>query len=195
VFGNPQATVDHARLSGVLPTDLSQTDLVAGQYEGGFKLWEGGVDLAEYLAADVAGNKAVWGGKTVLELGCGHGLPGIIALLEGAEVHFQDFNKQVLQTLTVVNVAANWNAHRMQSVGAAVPNAAPARYFSGSWSALGPLLREQGLAGTYDVILTAETIYSMEALHSLYQCFKEVSALCYVYLHAQLYDGPPATEN
>jgi predicted nicotinamide N-methyase len=28
-------------------------------------------------------------GKKVLELGCGHGIPGILALLAGAEVHFQ----------------------------------------------------------------------------------------------------------
>ena len=28
-------------------------------------------------------------GKRVLELGCGHGLPGIVALINGAEVHFQ----------------------------------------------------------------------------------------------------------
>lgn len=31
----------------------------------------------------------------VLELGCGHGLPGILCLLAGAEVHFQDYNAQV----------------------------------------------------------------------------------------------------
>ena len=28
-------------------------------------------------------------GKRVLELGCGQGLPGIVPLLAGAEVHFQ----------------------------------------------------------------------------------------------------------
>lgn len=28
-------------------------------------------------------------GKKVLELGCGHGLPGIVAMMAGADVHFQ----------------------------------------------------------------------------------------------------------
>ena len=30
---------------------VADTDLIAGVYEGGFKTWEGGLDLARYLAA------------------------------------------------------------------------------------------------------------------------------------------------
>lgn len=44
-------------------------------------------------------------GKTVLEIGCGHGLVGIIALLQGADkVCFADFNKDVLEKLTIKNI-------------------------------------------------------------------------------------------
>ena len=46
-------------------------------------------------------------GLRVLELGCGHGLPGVLCLLAGAEVHFQDYNAEVLAQLTAPNVAAN----------------------------------------------------------------------------------------
>lgn len=44
----------------------------------------------------------------VLELGCGHGLPGVLAAVSGAaEVHFADFNAEVLSTLTAFNVRQN----------------------------------------------------------------------------------------
>ena len=70
-------------------------------------MWEGSLDLARFLAARwppcgraphshaaacspaVAsnGNGRVPG--RVLELGCGQALPGLVAMLAGAEVHFQ----------------------------------------------------------------------------------------------------------
>ena len=65
---------------------------------GGFKLWECAVDLAQYLCKEYSLDKLVTSktdpnfelvGKRVLELGCGQGLPGIVPLLAGAEVHFQ----------------------------------------------------------------------------------------------------------
>ena len=69
---------------------------------GGFKLWECAVDLASFLSNEwQIGMRLGLGpmkgptmgrtlaGKRVLELGCGHGLPGIVALINGAEVHFQ----------------------------------------------------------------------------------------------------------
>lgn len=61
----------------------------------------------------------------MLELGCGHGLPGVLCLLAGAEVHFQDYNAAVLTGLTAPNVAANL---------ARLPHGAlrkRARYFAG----------------------------------------------------------------
>ena len=74
---------------------------------GGFKVWEGSLDLARFLAArwgprrgaphshasacspplPSSGKGGVPG--RVLELGCGQALPGLVAMLAGAEVHFQ----------------------------------------------------------------------------------------------------------
>jgi predicted nicotinamide N-methyase len=63
----------------------------------------------------------------VLELGCGHGLPGILCLLAGASAHFQDYNRQVLRHLTAHNVAAN--VARLPAGGC---RTAP-RFFAGEW--------------------------------------------------------------
>lgn len=56
---------------------------------GGAKIWECTQDLGEFLCEqkiieDFANSK-------VLDLGCGAGILGILALQNGAEVHFQDY--------------------------------------------------------------------------------------------------------
>jgi predicted nicotinamide N-methyase len=112
----------------------------------------------------------------VVELGCGHGLPGVVALLAGSSVHFQDYNKEVLQVLTVPTVAANWAAHCARGGAAPLPAPAPrARYFSGDWSSYAQLLDALDLQGTYDVVLSAETIYNLAGMRSLYLCIKQAS--------------------
>lgn len=53
---------------------------------GGLKLWECTHDLATYL------DSSQLSGKSVLDLGCGIGLLGILALRMNAEtVYFQDY--------------------------------------------------------------------------------------------------------
>ncbi|KAF5832094.1 hypothetical protein DUNSADRAFT_12168 [Dunaliella salina] len=107
-------------------------------------------------------------GKKVLELGCGHGVPGILALLAGAEVHFQDFNQEVLRQLTMPNVMAN--LHRLPKAS----SRPSCRFFAGDWSSVGELLTNQGLGGHYDLILTAESIYNPNSQSQLLECIKQV---------------------
>ena len=74
------------------------TDLISGKYEGGIKIWECDEDLLEFLPSIYNDS---WKNKNVLDLGCGHGLPGIYLLLKGInEICFQDFNKEVLDNIT-----------------------------------------------------------------------------------------------
>ena len=67
----------------------------AGVYEGGRELWECAIDLVEWLAAHRRPS------GTVLELGCGRGLPGLWCLKRGAQqVVFSDYDADVLERYT-----------------------------------------------------------------------------------------------
>lgn len=108
------------------------SDLIPGVYEGGFKVWECSLDLSILIfdedfthlfrsAPDERRLKA-------LELGCGHGWPGIALLSKGCEVVFSDFNEEAL-LFTWGNISLNFP-----------DRAVSARCFSGDWLALSELL-------------------------------------------------------
>lgn len=142
---------------------LSNSDLVPGKYEGGLKLWEGSLDLIAALSSEMQDGRLSFHGKRVLELGCGHGLPGIFACLKAAAaVHFQDFNVEVLQCLTIPNVTANIEKEGHINT--------KTQFFSGDWGEVHCVLDQE--AG-YDVILMAETVYSISALPNLYKLIKK----------------------
>ncbi len=60
---------------GELGEVVERSDLTPGVYEGGLKLWEGSMDLVEFLVK----HQVPLSGMRVMELGCGHALPGIYA--------------------------------------------------------------------------------------------------------------------
>ncbi|CAN0911287.1 Histidine protein methyltransferase 1 homolog [Linum grandiflorum] len=156
---------------------LPNSDLVPGVYEGGLKLWEGSLDLVKALRSEIRKGELSFSRKKVLELGCGHGLPGIYACLEGAmAVHFQDFNTEVLKCLTIPNATTNLSSTE-------VNNETEVRYFAGDWSQVHQCLPHvhsgtENSSGEspvydYDVILMAETIYAVSAQPSLYELVKK----------------------
>ncbi|KAK9843492.1 hypothetical protein WJX81_005820 [Elliptochloris bilobata] len=158
--------------------DLAASDLVPGQYEGGFKLWEGGLDLARFLAERWPLSGRAPPGTAPAP----HALPGLLALWAGAEVHFQDFNRAVLGAVTARNVAANTDVlappaapcHTLEGLepnpALARPDPRRARYFAGGWAELPALLEGLGLRGGYDVVLSSETLYCPGSHAALYQC-------------------------
>lgn len=153
----------------------SHSDLVKGVYEGGLKVWECTFDLIDYLAeAEIQ-----FAQKVVLDLGCGAGLLGIVALKGNAgRVHFQDYNSRVMEEATLPNVLLNCTAEARDREGISEPPLeknntqallSKCKFFSGEWSEFSKLLlnSNQPLA-KYDLILTSETIYNpdyYEALH------------------------------
>lgn len=85
-------------------TAEQRSDLISGVYEGGLKVWECTYDLLELIEKD----GETFPGKAVLDLGCGAGLLGILALKRGADqVHFQDYNSTVIEQLTMPNAILN----------------------------------------------------------------------------------------
>lgn len=147
------------KVEAVAPKSLTPTgmDLVAGVYEGGYKLWEGGIDLAEYLYFHHS-DDGTFGEKTrVLELGAGHGIPGIMAVKCGGagQLVMHDFNEEVIRDVTAINV--HWN----------VGDSINVRYFSGGWNPLSSVLKTGAL---FDVILSAETVYGVTQIQDLALC-------------------------
>ncbi|XP_036402968.1 histidine protein methyltransferase 1 homolog isoform X1 [Megalops cyprinoides] len=175
-------------------TAAQHTDLISGVYEGGLKIWECTYDLLEYLESE----GEVFSGKTVLDLGCGAGLLGILALKRGAhEVHFQDYNSTVIERLTVPNVLLNCECdddsdeqdHEKVGEKDGSPSAkrratdppqhakiAKCRFFSGDWTSFLPLMLSSDPPPKYDLIFTSETIYNTAYYSALHEVFHRLLA-------------------
>ncbi|KAG1779336.1 hypothetical protein EV702DRAFT_1087498 [Suillus placidus] len=171
------------------------SDLVPLVYEGGLKTWECSLDLASYLDGissqfDVSGNR-------VLEIGCGTSIPSLYILhrifssppsQNQTHIHLQDYNASVLELVTIPNIILTWylseaaETYRKSEERADSPlelniseglkdafhqslmtYGVHLRFFSGSWDTFD--LRTSG--GSYNLVLTSETIYRMESLPSL----------------------------
>lgn len=147
--------------SALLEAGATNSDLLPGVYEGGLKIWEGTCDLLDYLCT----GKIKLNGAHVLELGCGAGLPGIVALLHGAScVTFQDYNAEVIHLFTIPNVLANITTQQLPSV----------KFFAGDWADLVTLINPHDEPTLkYDIVLTSETIYCVESQPKLLELIKK----------------------
>lgn len=162
------------------------TDLVPGVYEGGLKVWECSIDLCRYF---VQKNIVIKG--HILELGCGHGLPGIWLLKQAISksqqslvdtfVTFSDYNEFVIRDVTIPNVAININdscgsMNNTNHINHLLNG--NAAFGSGDWLVMSDLLlgksnslisHEQAAPpavpkdGLFDCILASETTYSESA--------------------------------
>jgi predicted nicotinamide N-methyase len=135
------------RLVFVRPRDatalLYEDDIAADQAYPPYwaELWPSGVELAREVSAHD------WTGATVLELGCGLGLPAIAAALGGARVLATDRSPDAV-TFAAVNAEHN---------GVAVETAAC------SWDEPGPLLER----APWDLVLAADVLYGQRMLDEL----------------------------
>lgn len=83
----PEAKLKDSDL--IQEVEKSHSDLLPAKYEGGLKVWECTQDIGEFI--EDQGICEELDGKHVLDMGCGCGVLGIIAMECGANVDFQDY--------------------------------------------------------------------------------------------------------
>ncbi|PIA16622.1 hypothetical protein COEREDRAFT_62059 [Coemansia reversa NRRL 1564] len=169
----------------VITSDSSVKDVIRGVYEGGLKTWECSLDLLEYLAEHGGSLGRLANNLHVLELGCGTGLPSLHVLknMANASVCMQDYNRDVIELITIPNVLANTalipdssttGDKKANTLLLCSSNIAQrCEFISGDWARIESTMRKQGREHTFDLILTSETIYdttNYKKLHDLLAC-------------------------
>lgn len=156
-----------------VPGLYSDLDLEKGNYEGGFKIWESTGDLIRFITEDVNylddllhNNR----GFRALELGAGASLPTLSligrilrdpSMQSNYSIHLQDYNWQVLASLTLINFTVNLPLDYL----VALLSTDCLRCFHGDWKDF----RNQSTY-KYNLIYMSEVIYNSdnyESLHSL----------------------------
>lgn len=143
----------------IIEAETQHSDLIPAKYEGGLKIWECTFDLSQYILEKQIKLKD----KLVMDLGCGVGLIGLIALLNNSTVHFQDYNAEVLRFVTIPNVLLNFD-DRENIV-------TKCEFYAGDWASFATLFDDDE-SRKYDYIFTSETIYNPDNHKKLYEIFK-----------------------
>ncbi|KAJ3045432.1 Exocyst complex component 5 [Rhizophlyctis rosea] len=182
-FEVASADEDGADNTALAHAIVAKSDLISGVYEGGLKTWECSIDLVNYLAETIHGDDVK--GRKVIELGCGSALPGIYCLQQGAEVHFQDYNSDVLHLVTFPNILLNItlppssiqldaNNTFDATLDPASLSSIPTKLWSGDWGNLRAEFASLQEEQKFDLILTAETIYAAENHAKLFDLIRSV---------------------
>ncbi|CAH1638119.1 unnamed protein product [Spodoptera littoralis] len=151
VVSEAKASIEESGLKNAVElAEKEHSDLIAGKYEGGLKIWECTYDLIQYLEENETEIK--FENQNVLDLGCGAGILGIYAFLRDSNVTFQDYNKEVLEYFTIPNVLLNIEDEENRE-----KEIKRCKFYSGDWDSFNKILPSSEL---FDIILTSETIYN-----------------------------------
>lgn len=178
----------------------ANSDLIPTKYEGGLKTWECSLDLVSFLDFFKPKYTEFLRNGKVLEMGCGSGLPGIYCRHEFnvARVDFQDFNRDVLLMLTLVNLSLNQKIKFLDSddsveslqndffevdlrnvfTNQSESSAPKSKTFAGDWRYLPEEIKDSYQSNSddflYDLILASETIYDPNSYKSHSDIFMEL---------------------
>ena len=137
----------------------SSFDVINGIYEGGYKLWEGAIDVIEYMCKMKINGSLNEYAEKAIELGCGHGLPGIACLkfFNALHVTLQDFNEDVIRNVSAKNAELNIEKHRLENIS----------YLSGDWVTMRSYLTSNQELHSFDLVVSSETAYNLDAIPKL----------------------------
>lgn len=158
-FDKAMQSLAQQNCRNIIEAESQHSDLVPAKYEGGLKIWECTFDLGQYILKE----KIELENKLVMDLGCGAGLIGLIALLKNSTVHFQDYNVEVLRSTTIPNVLLNFDDRASVLM--------KCEFYAGDWESFLTLL-DNDSSRKYDYIFTSETIYNSNSHRKLYEIFK-----------------------
>lgn len=125
-----------------------------------------------------------------MDLGCGSGVIGILALIKGSTVYFQDYvsifcilkckenlmmsyffqqNEEVIEFVTIPNVYLNIDIEAENNV------LSTCKFYSGDWNSFLFLTADdfKNDNNKFDFIFTCETIYNINNYKKLHAVFKE----------------------
>ncbi|KAF2892561.1 hypothetical protein ILUMI_13621 [Ignelater luminosus] len=150
----------------VFQAERSDSDLLTGVYEGGLKIWECTYDLANFITKQ----RIDLNNQTVLDLGCGSGIIGILALIKGSTVYFQDYNEEVVEFVTIPNVYLNIDITAEDNIRN------KCKFYSGDWNSFLVLTADNSKNddNKFDFIFTCETIYNINNYKKLHAVFTEL---------------------
>ncbi|KAM7459124.1 hypothetical protein BLSTO_00143 [Blastocystis sp. subtype 1] len=134
------------------------TDIVPGQFEGGHRIWQGCIDLLRYLEENPFPVNA---STVVVELGCGHGLPGCYMLRKGARVYFQDYNEDSLEKATLPTIVVNCGVDAVNR----------AKLICAEWSQTAAMIPEPKV----DLILASDTIYTPATIRAFISVVNQIA--------------------
>jgi predicted nicotinamide N-methyase len=161
------------------------SDVVPSVYEGGFKLWECAADIIYFL--EDHNDKYNLKDARLLDLGCGHALPGLYSLFfpKAAYVALQDYNADVITNCTIPNAIHNtlrWKCNSKEQLSQQYQQTieflnSRCGFYSGDWSdeKLVALLTHNNSL-KYDIILSSDTIYSQQSIKPLVKIIKSTLA-------------------
>ena len=116
-------------------------------------------------------------GASVVELGCGFGLPGIACCkhYNATRLLLQDYNEEVLVNVTARNARLNLAPQQLSPSDGSDNSTTDVDFVAGDWWGMRSYLESTGTLYSFDLVVSTETAYNVDNLESLVDAIHAVS--------------------